>query len=437
MEIRPASAPGSPPPRPPASPAFTPPKDTWTASQEEPIRLIIQHPDPERLEALKQTILERSPGSRVTAELPLIGGFAVSIDPEAIEVLPELTKVARNVQVHRDRTISIPPDESESGPSASLDTAVPTLEVQRLHQRGLTGKGVNIAIIDTGLARHPDLRDKIVAWKDLVNGRSEPYDDQGHGTHVGSIAAGTGQASQGRFKGVAPEAGLVGVKVLDSRGSGSFSNVIAGIQWAVENKDRYNIKVINLSLGARARESWKTDPVAQAVEAAQRAGIVVCVAAGNSGPREGTVGTPAHAPHVITVANLDDRGTLERSDDAIARSSSRGPTGPDRLAKPDLAAPGTNITAADSQGEGYRTLTGTSMATPFVAGVAALMWQARPQADPEQIKEILLKSADRLTPPAAGLGTPPSGYTMNDQGAGVVDPVEAVEFLLSLGPGEG
>lgn len=457
MEIRPTqslSLPGS-----AAAPASAArpqaeavPQDSFTQG-EGPVRLIIQHDDAQKLEELKSAILAKNPNNQVTAELPLINGFAVEITPDENGVLPDLSKVDKNVQIHLDGMVSIPDGEmtSEDPIAPLMDAATPSMGVDKLWAKGITGKGVVMAVIDTGIAPHPDYKDRIVGFHDLVNGKTEAYDDQGHGTHCAGIAVGDGAASDGKYKGVAPEAKLVGVKVLDSRGSGTFANVIKGIQWAVENKEKFDISVISLSLGGGVRESYKKDPVAQAVEAAVAKGITTVVAAGNSGPRGGTIGTPAHAERVVTVGALDDKGTVDRTDDTVARFSSRGPTRVDKLDKPDILAPGVNITAADSRTGGYRSLSGTSMATPFAAGVAALMVQARPGITPEQVKQLMLKTADKLTPPAPPAppppkegetpappaapapigGTPPNGFGNSHQGAGVVDAVEAVEFLLT------
>lgn len=389
----------------------------------EPLSLIISAPDGAERAELKKLFLERDPQTRITADLPLIHAFAVELPPNSIGVLPELGKVARGVRVFLDGDISIPEPEQQAAPvHPNLDAATHALGLQPLWDKGITGKGVTICVIDTGVAQHPDLKSHIVAFKDLVNGRTDPYDDQGHGTHVSSIAAGDGQASEGRYKGCAPEASIVGVKVLDSHGSGSFSSVIAGIQWAVENRDRYGIKVINLSLGGRVKQSYKDDPVAQAIEAASAAGIVPVVAAGNNGPGAQSIATPAHAPHALTVAADDDRGTPDRSDDAIASFSSRGPTPIDSLAKLDVAAPGVDITAADWRG-GYRTLSGTSMATPMVAGVAALLLQARPGLTPDQVKDLLMRTADPL-----------KEIDASAQGSGVVDAARALEAPLPQPP---
>ncbi|NJE29819.1 alkaline serine protease [Thermococcus sp. 18S1] len=262
---------------------------------------------------------------------------------------------------------------------------------------GYDGSGIVVAVIDTGIdASHPDLQGKVVAWYDVVNGKTTPYDDNGHGTHVAGIVAGTG-AVNSQYIGVAPGAKLVGVKVLAADGSGTISDIIAGVDWVVQNKDKYGIKVINLSLGS-SQSSDGTDSLSQAVNNAWAAGLVVCVAAGNSGPNTYTVGSPAAADKVITVGAVD-------STDTIASFSSRGPTADGRL-KPEVVAPGVDIIAPRASGTSmgtpidnyYTKASGTSMATPHVAGAAALILQAHPTWSPDKIKTAFIETADIVAP---------------------------------------
>ncbi len=247
-----------------------------------------------------------------------------------------------------------------------LDESAAQVMATNMWNLGYDGSGITIGIIDTGIdASHPDLQGKVIGWVDFVNGKTTPYDDNGHGTHVASIAAGTGAASNGKYKGMAPPgAKLVGIKVLGGDGSGSISDIINGVDWAVQNKDKYGIKVINLSLGS-SQSSDGTDSLSQAVNNAWDAGIVVCVAAGNSGPDKYTVGSPAAASKVITVGAVDKY-------DVITDFSSRGPTADNRL-KPEVVAPGNWIIAARASGtqltdvtigDYYVAAPGTSMATP-------------------------------------------------------------------------
>jgi serine protease AprX len=280
---------------------------------------------------------------------------------------------------------------------ALLDVAVPSVGGAKAQGMGLTGKDITVAVIDTGIASHPDLvypENRIVGWHDFVNQRSNPYDNQGHGTHIAGIIAGNGLSSRGKYKGMAPEAKLVGLKVLDKEGSGNISDVIAALEWCIANKKTYNIKVINISLGATAQSSWNEDPLCKAVESVWRQGIVVCAAAGNDGPKEQTINTPGITPNAITVGNLDDHDTANPDDDQLNRYSSRGPT-IDRLTKPDLLAPGTNIISLRGN-RGYRTLSGTSMATPIVSGAVAQICQKWADLKPNEVKRLLMRHARQL-----------------------------------------
>ncbi|MEH6972509.1 S8 family peptidase [Bacillus sp. JJ675] len=297
--------------------------------------------------------------------------------------------------------------------TALLDVAVESSHAKEVvrNNRTLTGKGVTVAVVDTGIYPHSDLEGRIRAFTDFVNQRTEPYDDNGHGTHCAGDVAGNGLASSGKYSGPAPEAELIGVKVLDKMGAGSLETVIRGIDWCIqfneENPDR-PIDIISMSLGSDALpyENEQEDPVVKAVDAAWDAGIVVCVAAGNSGPDAKTIASPGVSGKVITVGALDDRDTVSRDDDDVASFSSRGPTIYGKV-KPDILAPGTNIVSLRSPGSfldklqkssrvgtDYMTMSGTSMATPICAGIAALVLQQTPGAAPDEVKRLLMEGAD-------------------------------------------
>jgi serine protease AprX len=248
---------------------------------------------------------------------------------------------------------------------------------------------VVIAVIDTGIDEiHIDLDGKVIGWKDYINNDTSPYDDNGHGTHVSGIIAGEGQGNS-MYEGVAKGAALVGLKVLDSRGSGSMSDVTAAIDWCVTNKDTYGIDIINMSLGTSG-SSDGTDSASLAVNNANENGIIVAVAAGNSGPKKYSIGSPGAAKGALTVGSMVDIG---EGGFQLASYSSRGYTADSRI-KPDICAPGTKITAAKADSvNGYTTLSGTSMATPFAAGTIALMLDANPSLLPSQIKDILKDTA--------------------------------------------
>lgn len=355
--------------------------------------------------ALDQFVAEL--GATVVKELPIIDAKVVRLPLGALGPLASHHHIHR---IHLDRTMH-----------TLLDTAAPTIGSIQEWDNGLTGKGVTIAIIDTGIHPHPDLvtpNNRIVGFYDVVQGKTEPYDDNGHGTHVAGCAAGAGTSSAGKYRGPAYEASLVGVKVLNAAGQGSVSDIIDGVQWCLQHKDTYGIRILSLSLGGPASESYRNDPLCQALEKAWKAGLAVFVAAGNEGPGAGTIGTPAIHPVLITVGATDDRNSISETDDAIASFSSRGPT-LDGLVKPDIVTPGVNIISLRSPGstldnaypqrrvdEHYFSLSGTSMATPICSGAAALLIQAKPTVTPDEIKTALLAGAKDLfhSPNEAGKG---------------------------------
>ena len=301
---------------------------------------------------------------------------------------------------------------------AALDRSVPQIGVPAAWQRGLTGKGVKIAVLDTGVdASHPDLAGRVTSQD--FSGSPDAGDHYGHGTHVASIAAGNGTASGGKYKGVAPEASVLNAKVLDDFGFGFESGIIAGMEWAAAQ----GAAVANLSLGTD-QPSDGTDPVSQALnELSRTTRTLYVVAAGNNGPQQQTVGAPGAADAALTVGSNDRDG-------AISAFSSRGPRLNGGL-KPEITAPGAEIVAARAQGtsmgepvdDSYTTASGTSMATPHVTGVAALLAQSRPAWTPEQLKNRLIGTAD-----------PQTGSTVFEQGAGRVDADQASDGGVSVEP---
>ena len=265
----------------------------------------------------------------------------------------------------------------------------------------ITGRGVGVALIDSGVFNHKALQGRIVASFDFTDGKGKGLDELGHGTHVAGIIGG----SDGDFRGVAPGVSIVSLKVLGADGSGRTSDVINAIDFAIANKGRFGLRVINLSLGRPVFESFLDDPLDQAVERAYRAGLVVVASAGNYGKTQdgaaviGGITSPGNSPYALTVGSLDSQGTVNRSDDVVSDYSSRGPTLFDRLVKPDIAAPGRKIVSLYVPGstfaqkypdhlvggngnKGLFYLSGTSMATGVVTGAAALVLEANPQPEP-------------------------------------------------------
>ncbi|HET9831946.1 MAG TPA: S8 family peptidase [Vicinamibacterales bacterium] len=293
---------------------------------------------------------------------------------------------------------------------------------------GVNGSGIGVAVIDSGVNPHPALKNRIVANVSLVTGDPSYLDAFGHGTHVAGIIAGSGNAAVGVTSlysgGIAPGANIVNVRVLGADGSGLTSDVIAGIDWAVANRTKYNIRILNLSLGHPVAEPAALDPMDQAVARAVQAGLVVVVAAGNQGvaangaPIMGGIMSPGNSPLAITVGAVNTWATVNRGDDTIATYSSRGPTQYDLAVKPDLAAPGNKIISLEAQNSylarnfsylhvagtpsnGYFMLSGTSMATPMVSGAAALLLSGNPGLSGGQLKLVLQMGASYM--PSAGL----------------------------------
>ncbi|MDF2723614.1 MAG: hypothetical protein K0Q59_3289 [Paenibacillus sp.] len=294
----------------------------------------------------------------------------------------------------------------------SLYVATPSIGSTAIQQRQrLTGKGINIAIIDTGVYLHPDLTrptNRIKAFKDWVNGRKKPYDDNGHGTHMAGDAAGNGTMSRGKYTGAAPEAGIVAVKVLGRDGSGYDSTIIKGIDWCIANRKKLKLRILSMSLGGKADTSCGDDPLCQAVGKAVKAGLVVVIAAGNSGPGRRTIESPGNNRSAITVGAVDDRRTITQADDRVTFYSSRGPA-KGGWPKPDLVAPGEAIFSLQAPksklsrdyrylrvGKWYFVLSGTSVSAPLVAGAAAQLLQRNPSFSPKQVKAILKRQAFRL-----------------------------------------
>ncbi|MGY3715523.1 S8 family peptidase [Sutcliffiella cohnii] len=344
-------------------------------------------------------VLHRHLRCQIGKQFPSIQSCSATVTAVALEEI--LSKCAKIKKVYYNREVK-----------ALLDVATPTINATNIvrNHTELTGEGITIAVIDTGVHPHPDLQGRIKGFRDFINNEANPYDDNGHGTHCAGDAAGNGSMSGGQYKGPAPNASIVGVKVLNKLGSGSLATVMEGVQWCIENKDALGINILSLSLGSTASSAYRNendDPMVQIVEAAWDAGLVVCVAAGNEGPDPHTIASPGVSSKVITVGAMDDKNTPSRSDDEIASFSSRGPTiyG---VKKPDVVAPGVNIISLRSPGsyidklqknarvgEHYISLSGTSMATPICAGVVALLLQHNPNLTPYKVKKALMKNAIR------------------------------------------
>lgn len=255
---------------------------------------------------------------------------------------------------------------------------------------GITGKNIGIAVLDTGISNHIDLNDNLVCFKDYINIRKTAYDDNGHGSHVSGIIAGNGYKSKGRFKGIAPDSKIIMLKCLDKNGNGKIDNAEKGLDFIIDNRDRFNIRIVNISVGSIKRtDDNESERLVNAVEELWKLGFVVIVAAGNNGPDKGSVTTPGNAKSVITVGASDDN--MVSGNDRRKNYSGRGPT-KICVVKPEIVCPGTGIISCNNK-NGYSTKSGTSMAVPIVSGIVALMLESKPDLTNKEIKKKMYETA--------------------------------------------
>jgi serine protease AprX len=320
----------------------------------------------------------------------------------------------------------------------------------RKRRRAFNGVGVGVAVIDSGVAVMPELRGTVIARVDFTDELGRGLDQYGHGTHVAGIIAAHAAKKGDPTRGVAPGAHIISLKVLDANGVGTADNVIEAIDWAIRNKNRFRIKVINMSLGGAVLQPAADDPLCQAVERAYRAGIVVVTSAGNHGktvdgtPIFGGITTPGISPFAITVGALNTKGTPERGDDEVASFSSKGPTRFDHLIKPDLVAPGNKIEGLAAPNstlvknypqlvtgtgtDARLRLSGTSMAAGVVSGAVAAILDAHPKAGLFAVKTSLQLGARAVAgglvqagagsldiPRSLELPTDPEGFAFSDR----------------------
>lgn len=270
----------------------------------------------------------------------------------------------------------------------------------------ITGRGITIAVLDTGFGRHPDMTGKLLGFKDFVNHRHLMYDDNGHGTHVCGILCGSGLASEGKIRGMAPDARLVVCKVLDRKGDGTTEHMLEAMKWVQENRELYKIRVLNISVGIGAlKEREKEAALKEEMENIWNSGITVVCAAGNKGPEDGSISAIGGSDKVITVGCHDGAFRPDHpgrcatySGRGIARSPVR---------KPDIVAPGTDIKSCNVHCKRIRerienpyvAKSGTSMATPIISGAAALAFSKYPAMTNEEFKQKLTLTATDLEEP--------------------------------------
>ncbi len=259
---------------------------------------------------------------------------------------------------------------------------------KQVYKEGYSGKDVVVAVLDTGVdVMHPDLQNKVLCFRDYVNGKETCYDDNGHGTHIAGIICGMGANCAGKYSGIAPGAKIISLKVLDKNGNGTTENVLKALEFVKKNAKTYHVRILNFSIGylpgAGNREQ---EQLIHMLEELWDLGIVVITAAGNNGPGENTVTVPGISRKLITVGSMDDQKT---------RYSGKGPTGC-CIVKPEVLAPGTEIVSTKNDHSGYLAKTGTSMSAPIVCGAVALLMEKKPQITPEEIKIYLYDSVTPL-----------------------------------------
>src|SRR5271157_4162761 len=406
----------------------------------------------------------RLSGGATGRDLTLVNSVTAQVPASALATLSEDDAVA---YISPDRPVR-----------SHMTNAAPAVLANYAWSLGFDGSGVGVAVIDSGIHAVDDLTDssgqsRIKYSLDLVGGGAD--DGYGHGTHVAGIIGGNGQDSSCPtcnvvIRGIAPKVSLINLRALDNNGAGTDSTVIAAIQAAIQLKDTYNIRVINLSVGRPVYESYTHDPLCQAVEQAWQAGIVVVVSAGNDGRDNsagtdgyGTIEAPGNDPYVITVGAMNTKGTPDRGDDVMTSYSSKGPTTIDHIVKPDLVAPGNRVVSLQEPGtlelqfpgnrvpyayyrsgpslmasSAYYVLSGTSMATAVVSGAAALILQQDPTLTPDQVKALLMKSAYKNLPQYTTVVDGGATYNLQSDvftvGAGYLD-LQAALSNLDRAPG--
>ncbi len=353
-------------------------------------------------------------GGTITHDLPLIDGFSASVPARAIARIAKLPGV-RAITKDTPVTVMAAPMTNLGG-THPQDVYQQVVGADDLQAAGDNGHGVSVAIIDTGVSSMADTSSRLVSiaqdplgltHANCINfaGDGTCTDKYGHGTFLAGLIAGTGAASGGQYAGVAPGAKIVSVKIAGADGSSDVSTIIAALQWVIAFKNTYNIKVVNLSLGTNATQSYQLSPLDYAVEKVWNAGIVAVVSASNLGPGPGTIDKPADDPYVITVGAIDDSGTATLNDDTFPAFSGQGPTAADGLAKPDVVAPGVGLISLAAPGAAittnfppamappYRQGSGTSMSTAVVSGLVADMLSANPSWSPDRVKYALMSTA--------------------------------------------
>jgi serine protease AprX len=357
----------------------------------------------------------RSLGGQVKGSSNLLGATVAELTPSEIRTLAADSSVDR---IHFDSPVRAAASNRDTDASTAGPTPIvfqQAIGAPQAWQQGITGKNVTVAVLDTGIANNPAaFGSRVKARVDLVDpAHPSDGDPAGHGTHIAGIIAASRSTPA---PGIAPDATLVSVRVLDPNGDSRLSTVMLGLEWVVAHKKQLGIRVAVLALGAQAVTGYREDPLAAAAEMAWRSGIVVVTAAGNDGPGAGSIQTPGIDPLLLTVGASDDNGTARTTDDLVPTWSGVGPT-PDGLPKPDLLAPGRKIVSVrvpgstvdqeipdHIEGPTISRFSGTSESAAVAGGAAALLLDQRQGLEPDQTKALLLSSAHRLDGAAAAQG---------------------------------
>lgn len=296
------------------------------------------------------------------------------------------------------------------------------LKIDMVHRRDLTGKNIGVAILDTGVHSHVDFckpYNRIIEFVDLINGKNTPYDDNGHGTHVCGIIGGNGIGKNGLYTGVAPRCNMVVLKVLDKYGMGTVDNVIDALKWIIKYKNLYNIRIINLSVGTYCANKKDIYDLLKWVEKAWDSGLIVLTAAGNKGPKPMSITAPGVCKKIITVGACERYINVGNQNTNYKYYSGCGPTS-ECIVKPEVVAPGANIISCSNTDDLYVSKSGTSMATPIVAGCIALVLENSEKTrriTNKEIKISLLETSRDL------------GYEKNIQGWGKIDVLRMIEYF--------
>lgn len=267
-----------------------------------------------------------------------------------------------------------------------MDRVRNLIHCDKAHRLGYTGRGIGVAILDTGISMHPDYAERVRVFRDFCQHKNQPYDDNGHGSHIAGIIAGSGRMSRGRYRGVAPSASLIALKVLDRTGNGNTKDVIEAIRWTIENREKYRIRIANISVGMLPRsKDREREQMLAWVDRMWDSGIFITAAAGNGGPAGSSVTLPGASSTVLTVGSSDDRDPAVRKRGLYPGYSSIGPTG-ECVCKPEVLAPGTEIKSCHFENNGYLIKSGTSMATAVVSGACALAYDCFPNLSAAGLK---------------------------------------------------